>query len=151
MSSTPYLYSLRFYDWLRRDIDGTQRPVHVDHAFGNLNRVRRGEAVVNDLIQEPRTIRSGEGWREESIGRLPEVFYEVRRLVLETQERIDCETDGRFQVLNVVDGEGVAIETTAGAHRLNYAETIVLPAAVGAYGLRRLGNDAVRIVKALVA
>jgi mannose-6-phosphate isomerase class I len=151
VSSTPYLYSLRFYDWLRRDTDGTQRPVHVDHAFANLNRVRQGEAVINDLIQGPRTIRSGEGWREESLGRLPEVFYEVRRLVLETQERIDCETDGRFQVLNVVAGEGVAIETTAGAHRLNYAETIVLPAAVGAYGLRRLGNDAVRIVKALVA
>jgi mannose-6-phosphate isomerase class I len=151
VSTTPYLYSLRFYDWLRRDTDGTQRPVHVDHAFANLNRARQGEAVVNDLIQVPRTIRSGEGWREESIGRLPEVFYEVRRLVLETHVPVDCETDGRFQVLNVVGGDGVTIETTAGAHRLNYAETIVLPAAVGDYALRALGKDAVRIVKALIA
>ncbi len=30
VSATPYLYSLRFYDWLRRDADGKQRPVHVD-------------------------------------------------------------------------------------------------------------------------
>jgi hypothetical protein len=150
VSTTPYLYSLRFYDWLRRDTDGTQRPVHVDHAFANLNRVRQGEAVVHDLIQEPRTIRSGEGWHEESMGRLPEVFYEVRRLVLEANGAVDCATDGRFQVLNVVGGEGVTIETTAGTHRLNYAETIVLPAAVGDYALRRLGKEDVRIVKALV-
>ena len=32
VSATPYLYSLRFYDWLRRDGNG-QRPVHVEHAF----------------------------------------------------------------------------------------------------------------------
>ncbi len=150
VSTTPYLYSLRFYDWLRRDTDGTQRPVHVDHAFANLNRVRQGQSVVDDLIQEPRTIRSGDGWREELMGRLPEVFCDVRRLVLETQGRVDCETDGRFHILNVVAGDGVTIETTAGAARLNYAETIVLPAAAGEYALRRLGNDAVQIVKALL-
>jgi len=71
-------------------------------------------------------------------------------LVLETQGPVDGETDGRFHVLNVVAGEGVTIETTAGSHRLNYAETIVLPAAVGTYTLRRLGNDGVQIIKALV-
>ena len=29
ISATPYLYTLRFYDWLRRDLDGELRPVHV--------------------------------------------------------------------------------------------------------------------------
>ena len=38
VSATPYLYSLRFYDWLRRDADDRQRPVHVEHAFDNLDR-----------------------------------------------------------------------------------------------------------------
>jgi hypothetical protein len=32
ISATPYLYTLRFYDWLRRDLDGALRPVHVEHA-----------------------------------------------------------------------------------------------------------------------
>ena len=37
ISATPYLYSLRFYDWLRQGIDGELRPVHVNHAFKNLD------------------------------------------------------------------------------------------------------------------
>ena len=28
---------LRFYDWLRRDLEGTLRPVHLEHAFANLD------------------------------------------------------------------------------------------------------------------
>ena len=46
VSATPYLYSLRFCDWLRRDAAGRQRPVHVDHAFENLNTSRTGAAIV---------------------------------------------------------------------------------------------------------
>jgi hypothetical protein len=151
VSATPYLYSLRFYDWLRRDAAGRQRPVHVGHAFANLNRQRRGEAVGRDLVQSPRTVRSGAGWSEELIGALPEVFFEVRRLVLETDLPLAQATQGRFHLLNVVDGDGVMLEADGGVrHRLNYAETLVVPAAVGSYGLRRMGSERVRIVKALV-
>ena len=82
VSATPYLYSLRFYDWLRRDADGDQRPVHVEHAFANLNSARTGAAVRTDLVQSPRALREGDGWREELLGSLPEMFFEVRRLVL---------------------------------------------------------------------
>ncbi len=46
ISATPYLYTLRFYDWLRRDLEGTLRPVHLDHAFANLDPRRRGDAVA---------------------------------------------------------------------------------------------------------
>jgi mannose-6-phosphate isomerase class I len=151
VSATPYLYSLRFYDWLRRDAAGNQRPVHVDHAFANLNRERKGDEVATDLVQSPHVIRSGDGWREEVIGALPEVFYEVRRLVIEGETAADDDTDGRFHVLNVVDGDGAVIEgEEAGRHRLNYAETIVIPAAIGRYSLRRMGGEPVQIVKALV-
>ena len=37
ISATPYLYTLRFYDWLRRDLGGRLRPVHVRHAFANVD------------------------------------------------------------------------------------------------------------------
>src|SRR4029077_13793162 len=49
VSATPYLYSLRFYDWLRRDSAGRKRPVHVDHAFANLARQRTGARVAREL------------------------------------------------------------------------------------------------------
>jgi mannose-6-phosphate isomerase class I len=150
VSATPYLYSLRFYDWLRRDAEGALRPVPLRHAFANLNHERRGDSIPRELIQEPRTVRSGVGWREESIGSLSEIFYEVRRVVLDTADVVAGEPDERFHVLNVVDGDGVTIEHETGSHPLSYAETLVVPAAVGGYRLRRRGDDPVLVVKALV-
>jgi hypothetical protein len=151
VSATPYLYSLRFYDWLRRDAEGRQRPVHVMHAFQNLDTERTGAAVRSELVQSPRVLREGDGWREELLGSLPEMFFEVRRLVSGPGRAIEDDTVGRFHVINVVDGEGVEIEPIGGVpHVLAYAETLVIPAGVGAYRMRNLGASRVRVVKSLV-
>jgi mannose-6-phosphate isomerase class I len=150
VSATPYLYSLRFYDWLRRDSRGAQRPVHVDHAFANLNTERIGKAVREELLQPPRQIRSGADWREELLGTLPEMFFEIRRIDIVGDEPAPDDTAGRFHVLNLVQGEGVEIEAAGGVHPLAYAETLVVPASVGPYSIRRIGTGAARLVKALV-
>jgi mannose-6-phosphate isomerase class I len=151
VSATPYLYSLRFYDWLRRDAGGQQRPVHVQHAFDNLDRVRTGAAVGEELAPQPRPLRDGTGWHEELLGALPEMFFEVRRLVIEPASRAPDDTAGRFHVLNVVEGSGVTIETAAGhRHPLAYAESLLVPAAVGRYMLHPSGKARVRVVKAMV-
>jgi hypothetical protein len=148
ISATPYLYSLRFYDWLRRDLDGSLRPVHVGHAFANVDVGRRG-AAVRGLIQRPRTLRAGPGFTEQLIGALPELFFQVRRLRFADQATDD--TGGRFHVLNLVAGEEALLETAAGhRHPLAYAETIVVPAAVGPYRLRRRRGPACQVVKAVV-
>lgn len=149
ISATPYLYSLRFYDWLRRDLSGELRPVHVDHAFANLDDTRRGDAVHDDLIPEPRTVRAGDGWAEVRFDAPPEIFFEIRRL--EFDDAITDATDGRFHLLNLVEGERVRIETASGdVHDLAYAETLVIPAAVGDYRIRRVSGGPCRVVKALV-
>ena len=151
VSATPYLYSLRFYDWLRRDVEGRQRPIHLGHAFDNLAPDRTGEAVRRDLVQSPRPLRKGDGWSEELLGALPEMFFGVRRVLVEGDRPAEDDTDGRFHILNVVEGYGVDITTAAGhQHALAYAETLVVPAAVGAYTLTKTGNAPVRLVKSLV-
>ncbi|MFJ5270853.1 class I mannose-6-phosphate isomerase [Streptomyces sp. NPDC088358] len=151
VSATPYLYSLRFYDWLRKDAAGASRPLPYEHGFANLDTARRGEDVTKDLIQQPRTLRAGEGWREEVIGALPEMFYAVHRLVVAPNADLLDDTAGRFHILNVAAGEGAVIETRDGrTHPLAFAETITIPAAVGPYRIRPLGGDEVQIVKALV-
>ncbi|MFJ9127963.1 hypothetical protein ACIRJS_28060 [Streptomyces sp. NPDC102340] len=151
ISATPYLYSLRFYDWLRPDADGNPRPLPYEHGFANLDTTRRGEAVARDLVQQPRTLREGDGWREEVIGALDEMFYEVRRYALDAGAEAQDDTAGRFHVLNVVDGDGVTLHTEAGdTHALSYAETLTVPAAVGRYRLRAADGGPVRVVKALV-
>lgn len=151
VSATPYLYSLRFYDWLRRDRQGGLRPVHTDLAFHNLDRHRRGPQISSDLVPVPRPVLSGPGWREEVLGALPEMFFEVRRLELDLDSEVRQETGGRFHVLNVVEGAGITITTRTGAVlRLAYAETAVVPAAVSAYAVKPWGPEKVRVVKAYV-
>ncbi|KRV49051.1 ROK family transcriptional regulator [Wenjunlia vitaminophila] len=150
ISATPYLYSLRFYDWLRPGIDGTPRPLPYQHGLANLDAERRGEAVERDLVQQPRTLRSGDGWREELLGALDEMFYEVRRYAVEPNGVAEDDTAGRFHVLNVVEGEGVIVRTAAGdRHELAFAETLTVPAAVGPYQIHAPGGP-VKVVKALV-
>ncbi len=151
ISATPYLYSLRFYDWLRRDGQGRQRPVHLGHAFANLDPARQGQAVADLLVPAPRQLRSGEGWQEELLGALPEMFFDVRRLSLAPGSEVSQLTEGGFQVLNVVDGSGVQLRTSAGVkYELHYAETLVIPAAVGGYRLTPLGSQPVRVVTASI-
>ena len=149
ISATPYLYTLRFYDWLRRDLSGGLRPVHLDHAFSNLDTSRSGDAVRRDLIPEPKPIREGAGWVELELGRLPDLFFAVHRLDFE--ETIEDDTMGRFHVLNLVAGEQVDIESGTGEpHGLAYAETIVIPASVGDYRVRRVRGGPCKVVKAFV-
>ncbi|MFI6019338.1 class I mannose-6-phosphate isomerase [Streptomyces sp. NPDC051287] len=150
VSATPYLYSLRFYDWLRKDAAGASRPLPYAHGFANLDTTRRGEDVAKDLIQQPRTLRAGEGWREEVIGALPEMFYAVHRLVVAPEAAVADDTAGRFHILNVAAGQGAVIETAAGSHFLAFAETITVPAAAGPYRISAVGGDEVHVVKALV-
>jgi mannose-6-phosphate isomerase class I len=149
ISSTPYLYSLRFYDWQRADLAGGLRPVHVGHAFANLNRSLRGQQVRDQLVPEPRVVRSGPGLTELELGRHPELFFAVHRL--DFRDRADDDTAGRFHVLNLVEGDEVVIETEAGRrHGLSYAETLVVPACVGRYQLSRRSGGSCKVVKALV-
>jgi mannose-6-phosphate isomerase class I len=150
ISATPYLYSLRFYDWLREDLDGSFRPVQLEHAFANLNGRRRGAAASEELIPKATPVRCGDEFAEFVLGRHPELFFGVHRL--DFDEDVEDDTAGRFHVLTLVEGDEIAIETSAGTvHRLSYAETIVVPASVGGYRLRRVRGARAKVVKAFVA
>jgi mannose-6-phosphate isomerase class I len=149
ISATPYLYSLRFYDWLRRDAAGRQRPVHVEHAFRNLDTARQGKAVHEQLIQDARELRGGDAWSEELLGALPEMFFEVRRLVLDAGGTAPLRTGGSFHVWTVVEGAGAVFTAGAHTHRLAYAETLVVPASVGDYAVAA-ADGRTRLVQALV-
>ncbi len=107
--------------------------------------------MAHELVRSPRVLRRGNGWREEALCTLPDLFFEVRRLELEPDATLADDTGGRFHVLNVVDGTGVVLETEAGdRHDLAYAETLVIPAVVGRYEVRAMDGAPVKVVKALV-
>lgn len=147
VSATPYHYSLRFYDYLRNDLDGHLRPIHIDHAFANLVADRRGRAV-DELVARPSVVRSGTNWQEELLASRSDVFFEVWRARF--ADAFVDDTDGRFHVLTLVEGESIDIQAGTTTHALNYAETILIPAATGQYRLVNQGGDQAMVVKARV-
>jgi hypothetical protein len=150
ISATPYLYSLRFYDWLREDLDGGLRPVQLDHAFASLVPERRGAVVPRDLVPEPIGVREGDGYSEVAFPRHADLPFSVHRIDFDTA--VPDRTGDRFHVLNLVEGGDIELRTAAGRrHRLCYAETIVMPAAVGPYELVPLERGPHKVVKAFVA
>ena len=149
ISSTPYLYSLRFYDWVRADRDGTLRPVQLEHAFANLDPGRRG-AEVGQLVREPSVVRTGPGFIERDLGRHPGLFFAVRRLDLEGGIAPE-DTVGGVHVLALVEGRSAMVETARGdAHPLAFGESLIVPASVGAYRVRPIGEGPHKVIKAFV-
>ncbi len=149
ISATPYIYTFKIYDYLRSDLSGNLRHVHLDHAFANLDSIRTASWVQNHLCPEPVLIRAGEGWQEYVIGENDRLFFAIYRL--EFTQCINDNTLGKFHLLNLVEGE-VCEVVTEGTEpmELRFAESMIIPASVGAYTLRNLGNMPCKVVKALV-
>ena len=139
ISATPYVYSLRLYDWMRAGLDGTPRPVQLDHAFANLDTRRRSDE--RDERAGAASRRRSAAERDSRNTRSVAIRSSSSRCNrLEIDDVADDDTRGRFHVLNLVEGEEILLRTASGReHRLSYAETIVVPANVGAYSLVRTG------------
>ncbi len=148
ISATPYIYTFKIYDWVRKDLNGKMRPLNIDRAWKNL-RFERQEAYTRDkLIPRPSVLREGEGWREVLVGDHEALFYRVHRY--EFEQPVSAETEDRCHILNVVEGEAVIVETPNGQRaRYNYAETFIIPAAAQRYRLIPVGG-ACKVVFAFV-
>ncbi|MBA2469660.1 MAG: class I mannose-6-phosphate isomerase [Chloroflexia bacterium] len=148
ISATPYIYTFKIYDWVRRDLDGNPRPLNIERAWDNLDFNRR-EAYARDRLRpQPRVLAEGPGWRELFLGSHDDLFYAVHRYDLDG--KLATRTDDRCHVLNVVEGEGVTVETSDGQRtRFNGGETFVIPAAAGAYALTPVSGPC-KVVKAFV-
>jgi mannose-6-phosphate isomerase class I len=149
ISATPYIFTFKIYDYLRTDLTGKLRHVHPDRAFSNIDPSRTTAWVRANLLPTPRALREGPGWGEYCIGDHPKLFFGIHRL--EFAESIDDTTAGRFIALNLVEGERCEIVTANGATtELRFAESMIIPAAVGSYTLRNAGSVPCKAVKAFV-
>jgi hypothetical protein len=84
---------------------------------------------------------SGDGWSEERTGLHEREFIETRRHWF--SESVVHETRGGVNVLNLVEGDEAIVESPDGAFEpfiIHYAETFIVPAAVGRYTIRPHGT-----------
>jgi mannose-6-phosphate isomerase class I len=149
ISSTPYIFTFKMYDWMRMDLDGKPRPINIARAFDNLTFDRKGARVRAELVSRPQLLSSGAGWQLFHLPTHRTQFYDVHRI--EFSDRVQVETDGSCHVMSLVEGTSIILETANGLRRrFNYAETFVIPAAAGRYQLVNAGQQPAKVVKCFV-
>lgn len=144
-------YTYKMYDYLRADLDGVPRPIHIYHGERVLKGERTESWVKENLVQQPRLIRKGSNWAEYIIGEHNLLYFSLRRL--EFEKEIEGDTNGKFHVLTLVDGEKVEIRSLDNpelSYTQNYLDVVIVPANMGRYIVRNLSNQPVCLHKTML-
>ncbi len=143
ISATPYIFTFKLWDWARLGLDGRPRPIHLDHGAANIQWDRDARWVRENLVNRVSPIAAGPGWREERTGLHELEFIETRRHWFTAP--VPHDTQGTVNVLNLVQGRAAVVESPSHAFEpftVHYAETFIVPAAVGPYVVRPVSPDA---------
>jgi mannose-6-phosphate isomerase class I len=137
ISSTPYIFTFKLWDWGRPGLDGRPRPIHLEHGAANIQWDRDTEWVRKNLLNRIEKMGEARGWREERTGLHELEFIETRRHWFTSL--VEHDASSGVQVLNLVEGDEAIIESPSAAFEpfhVHYAETFIVPAQVGRYSVR---------------
>ncbi len=142
ISATPYIFTFKMWDWGRLGLDGRPRPIHIEHGLNNIQWDRTTRWVKENLVNRMEPVAEGDGWCEEKTGLHEREFIETRRHWF--TKRVHHHTGGGVNVLNLCEGHEAVVESPTGAFEpfvVHYAETFIVPAAVGEYTVRPCGES----------
>lgn len=134
ISATPYIFTFKLWDWGRLGLDDLPRPVHLAHGAEVIDWQRDTRWVTEHLVNHVKPIAEGDGWREERTGLHEREFIETRRHWF--TKPVTHHTRGGVNVLNLVEGSEALVDSPSNAFKpfvVHYAETFIVPAAVGEY------------------
>jgi mannose-6-phosphate isomerase class I len=142
ISATPYIFTFKLWDWGRLGLDGKPRPINIEHGEKVIQWERREAWTKQNLLDRVEKVAEGDGWIEERTGLHEFQFIETRRHWF-TGKVLHNTHDG-VNVINLVEGKEVIVESPQGLFEpyvIHYAETFIVPAAVGAYTIRPYGKS----------
>lgn len=149
ISSAPYIFTFKMYDWMRLDLDGRPRPINIDRGMDNLYFERQGRVVQEELICKPYVCEENNGCVKEHMPTHEEHFYDVYRYNFDHIAQISG--NQQAHVWMIVEGDAVLLKTSSGMEqRFNYAETFIIPASAESYSFVNLGDTPIKMVQALV-
>lgn len=142
ISATPYIFTFKLYDWGRLGLDGEPRAINIEHGSRVINWDRDTQYCLDNLVNQIELIAEGDGWREERTGLHKNEFIETRRHWF--TKPVTHQTNDSVNVLNLIEGAEAIIESPTSAFTpfvVHYAETVIIPAAVGEYTIRPFGES----------
>lgn len=142
ISATPFIFTFKLWDWGRLGLDGRPRPINIKHGKKVIQWDRTESWVRKEILDRVEKVAEGDGWTEEHTGLHNREFIETRRHWF--TKPVTHQTDGCVNVLNLVEGREVIVESPDKAFEpfvVHYAETFIVPGNVDTYTIRPYGES----------
>lgn len=143
ISATPYIFTMKLWDWGRVGLDGKPRPINIERGAASIQYDRTSAWCKRELLDHIHTIQEDDHVKVEKTGLHEWEFIETRRYWFHEYTEFECRES--VNMLNLVEGAEATIlslDDSFAPFTVHYAETFILPECVKRYAMKPSGASA---------